>query len=113
MPFITQDNRKKVLAYKQRKDNSIPKDWQVGDWCYYFYVDMVKIWKEKRRWSTAHTIYKEMLIETSIMLSGLPFAKTTELSKDIITAYNLAWQVFFIKHVMIYENEKEQQNGEI
>lgn len=72
-----------------------------GDKCYAFYKDMVKKWKANPRWTTAHEIRRHMY-EVDRVLDG-----------DDMIAEDLAWQVFFIKYVLPYENKKEEQNGTI
>lgn len=90
MPFVTPDHR-------INPDHSIP-----GDLCYIHYKRMVEAWKAERRWTTAHKIYRKLL----------EHKRDTPLGDDI-AAHDLAWQVFFIKHVMVYEAEKEVENGTI
>ena len=89
MPFVTQDHRDKP-------DISIP-----GDRCYIFYKEMVDAWKANPRWTTANSIYMLMKYETG---------RATSSDR---AAYELAWQVFFIKYVMPYEDLKEKENGTI
>jgi|WetSurMetagenome_2_1015567.scaffolds.fasta_scaffold73242_3 hypothetical protein len=85
MPFVTQDHR-------DNPDISIP-----GDRCYQYYKQLVDAWKKEPRWTTAHQLYRWIRYET--------FADPA--------AAELAWQVFFIKYVMPYEDKKEQENGTI
>lgn len=89
MPFVTQEHR-------LSPDRSIP-----GDCCYLHYKRMVDTFRNERRWTTAHNLYKEML-------ESRPYK-----SLDESVAEELAWQVFFTKHVMAYENQKENENGTI
>ena len=91
MPFVTQDHR-------VAPDMSIP-----GDLCYCYYKVMVNRWKAEPRWTTAHTLFKEMLFTE--------MAKP--LSQDHICAMQLAWQVFFQIYVMDYEQKKRRENGDI
>lgn len=103
MPFI--EKSKRELVDKDVRFAEAP-----GDLCYYFYKQFVVAWKEERRWTTAHTLYKDKLI----LLPCLEELKGTKwTNKDIITALHLAWQVFFTKKVMKYEDEKETENGDI
>lgn len=110
MPFITPEDRKKMdkkyigeFCYF----DDIEKI-KVGDRCYYFYKDMVKKFKENKRWTTAHNIYKKMIKETKYNC-----IKELEYSTDTKRAYELAWQVFFQLYVMPYELEKKIENGDI
>lgn len=89
MPFVTQDHR-------DRPDMSLP-----GDRCYIYYRQMVESWKANPRWTTANSIYMLMKYETS-----------STIASDV-AAYELAWQVFFQKYVMPYEDLKEKENGTI
>ena len=97
MPFIKQE-RRKIIDQQGLKHL---KDIQVGDRCYVFYKEMVKRWKENPCWTTAHKIYQDSR------------AHPVWTSPDTDTAYDLAWQVFFIKYVIPYENQKEIENGTI
>lgn len=97
MPFVTQDHRKDP-------DMAIP-----GDICYTYYHEMVRQWKNEPRWTTAHKIYKEMT-------DSLRHAHVSENFRDgcdQCAGCQLAWQVFFIKYVMPYEDKKEAENGTI
>lgn len=97
MPFVTKDHR-------ERPDLEIP-----GDLCYVYYKRMVDDWKQNPRWTTANSIYMLMKIDISGQHSftGLPMTRMH------VAAYELAWQVFFQKYVMEYENLKEKENGTI
>lgn len=99
MPFITQERRKEIdevgLSSVHLLDGLTP-----GDRCYVFYKEMVGRWRENPRWTTAHKIYKEMV------LSGIT-------DVDDFAAQNLAWQCFFYFHVLKYEELKRNENGDI
>ena len=101
MPFITQDRRKIIDHYDNWQD-IIACGPQPGDLCYVHYKTMVDKWKANPRWTMAHEIYKE--VEDT-----QPYDRTN----DDWIAKSLAWQVFFIKYVMKYEDQKEQENGTI
>lgn len=88
MPFVTQEHREKP-------DVSIP-----GDLCYIHYKYLVTEWKKEPRWTTAHQLYKDYV------------CCATDNDNDAV-ACSLAWQVFFIKYVMPYEDKKEAENGTI
>ena len=105
MPFIKKIDREKMntlysvdFCYSDNLSNV-----SVGDKCYYFYKIMVGRFKDRRRWTTAHNIYKTMIVKI----------KEDEFSEDTKRAYELAWQVFFQLHVIPYELEKRAQNGDI
>lgn len=89
MPFVTQDHRDKP-------DLSLP-----GDRCYTIYKQMVDEWKKEPRWTTADKIYRHLL--------AYSYSSRVEWK----AAAELAWQVFFIKYVMPYEDLKEKENGTI
>ena len=89
MPFVDEEHRK-------NPDPTIP-----GDRCYLHYKRMVDAFKAERRWTTADRLYKEMIVQR-------PY-----LTLDEAVAEELAWQVFFLNYVMVYEREKESQNGTI
>lgn len=93
MPFVTEDHR-------ISPDVKIP-----GDLCYIHYRKMADRWKAEPRWTTAHNIYKEM--------RQTLHDETKIYTHDARAAYELAWQVFFIKYVMPYEDKKEAENGTI
>jgi hypothetical protein len=99
MPFIKPERRD--LAGQAK----LP-DTQVGDRCYFFYKQMVDMWKKDPRWTTAHAIYKLTLHQTHMTHVG-------NLACDDCVARSLAWQVFFQKYIMPYENTKEIENGTI
>lgn len=110
MPFITPEKRKKMDKIKTDEaieiiNNEVSElnDIQVGDKCYMFYKYMVKRWKEKSNWTTAHNIYQDMI--NHIDIDGY--------AEDTNCAYELAWQVFFQLYVMPYELEKKKLNGDI
>lgn len=103
MPFITPEKRKLV-------DSDVRLAEDKGDLCYYFYKKMIEAWKAERRWTTAHNLYKDMVLN----LDHLIILKETKYTRaDQITALHLAWQVFFALHVCDYENEKQFENGDI
>lgn len=100
MPFITPEKRALI-------DKDIKSADEPGDLCYYFYKQLVEAWKQERRWTTAHNLYKKLVFE-AIFPEGTRFERA-----DWMTALNLAWQVFFVLHVMAYEEEKMEANGDI
>jgi hypothetical protein len=93
MPFITQEDRERI-------DKNPWTAGKPGELCYVFYKEMVEKWRSNPRWTTAHEIYREMCEDHAN-------------SFDEGAAKELAWQVFFIKYVMPYEDEKEKLNGTI
>ncbi len=106
MPFVHQNHRDKI----RKEGPSACED--VGDICFVFYDQMVKVWKREPRWRTAHRIRRDFGSDdfyayVANELHG-KFART-----DVATAHELAWQVFFQNYVMPYEREKELENGTI
>ena len=94
MPFVTPERSK----YLNEGGTVV----EHGDRCYNFYAPMVEAWKLEPRWTTAHNIYKRMKQEKQWLYEF-----------DDEAAYELAWQVFFQLHVMPYELEKRNLNGDI
>lgn len=88
MPFVPQSNRKDM------EQGNPPKT--VGDMCYLEYRKLMDSWVKERRWTTAHNELKRIL--------G---------TNDEDAATILAYLVFFSLHVIPYEIEKRQENGEI
>ena len=110
MPFTTSDKRKKVDALTDAEVKEIlftykatEAGFDVGDKCYYFYKKMMIKWCAERRWTTNHDIYK-------IMRNSI---KQNFMDDDAKRAYELAYMVFFNKHVLKYEDEKCELNGDI
>lgn len=104
MPFIKKEQR--VLVDKDVRMAEVP-----GDITYILYTAMLAKWREERRWTTAHKIYKACVLDlwwAQELLKDTKFNKT-----DVVAALHLAWQVFFIKEVMPYELEKEAENGSL
>ena len=103
MPFVKPEIRASV-------DKDVRLTEAPGDLCYYFYKNLVTEWKDNPRWTTAHELYKDYIVNTDhfIELQGTKYTQ-----RDMITALHLAWQVFFIKYVMPYEDIKEKENGTI
>ncbi len=96
MPFITKYRRQIIDTYGIEDLAEI----QPGDRCYVHYKKMVEQWKAEPRWTTAHTIYKQV-------------ARTLYTSEDEEAAAALAWDVFFALHVLEYERKKREENGDI
>ena len=94
MPFIVQERRQPALE-------GTLTDIQPGDLCFVHYKYMVNEWKKSPRWTTAHSLYKDYVR-----------SRTTRIDDDQ-AACELAWQVFFIKYAMPYEDKKETENGTI
>lgn len=94
MPFITQERRKLIDG------NLLPKDkWDRGDHCYYYYRTMVNGWRANPRWSTADSIYQDVLLHNFTV--------------EDAAAIQLAFKVFFELYVMPYELKKRAENGDI
>ena len=109
MPFIVQKRRQKIA------DFGLSACVDFGDPCYVFYKYMVDEWKKEPRWTTAHKLYRDIVLDE---LSDVFLPRHNQLlarfdPMDIKAAADLAWQVFFQKYVMIYEDLKEKDNGTI
>lgn len=117
MPFTKSEDRKKIDELKSSSlymmlnthyldddaKYNVGVSFTPGDKCYYFYKQMIAEWKEERRWTTAHKIYEEMVNRIA----------NKNWTDDTKRAYELAWQVFFAREVMKYEEEKSIENGEV
>lgn len=97
MPFIVQSRRFTVDTQGLEALDEI----QPGDRCYVYYKPMVEAWRANPRWTTAHEIYRDMVL----------YAWAED--DDNVTAIELAWQVFFNLYVMPYELKKQKENGDI
>jgi hypothetical protein len=93
MPFITKERREAI-------DAGTLAAFEPGDRCYIHYKRLIQQWNENPRWTTAHRLYKERYV-------------LSDYSDDDDTACELAWQVFFQLHVMPYEIQKREENGEV
>lgn len=89
MPFIPQSNRKKISEGNPAES--------VGDLCYIEYKRLMEAWKKERRWQTAHDQFKRVF----------------KIEGDAYAARVLAYLVWFNEHVMLYEWEKQNENGDI
>ena len=94
MPFITQKERKQLDGCYSTAHLT------AGQRCYLFYRDMVKSWRDNPRWTTADKLYQKELMRDHANIED-------------ISASQLAWQVFFIQHVMPYEIHQLNKNGDI
>lgn len=93
MPFI-KNNRRLPLS-----EGAEPEE--AGEACFLHYRLMAKEWRINPRWNTAHNIYRKTQSGRAI------------LDPDDLAARDLAWQVFFQLHVMPYELQKREENGDI
>jgi len=103
MPFITSEARRMT-------DTLGPKE--VGDRCFLYYRKMLRAWRASPRWTTAHELYRDMVM----MAAECENPRLTILAAEKIddrAARELAWQVFFSLHVLPYELQKRTLNGEI
>ena len=103
MPFITKDKRELC-----DKDFRFAED--KGDMCYIIYKELLDEFKKEPRWKTIHNIYKTKLVDTFWLFK---YRESKFTRDDVLTALHLAWQVFFITHVMPYEEQKIEENGSI
>lgn len=104
MPFISQDKRKVVDADLRLAD-------EPGDLCYAIYMHLFTLFLAERRWKTVHRIYKHFVMDPAWAIETFKDTKWTR--PDIVTALHMAWQVFFVKEVMVYEEEMIEKNGDI
>lgn len=121
MPFVTQEIRALLKAIGPGLSDA------VGDLCCVIYTEMMRRWKESPRWTTAHYMKKEFVLEPKnskyrfLRTIGDELTTYGKLSNpaakfdynDIFTAASLAWDVFFIKYIWPYELQKIQENGDI
>ena len=98
MPFISQDRREMLASPK-----IAPLTLEPGDLCYIHYKEMLDNWRTNPRWTTAHAIFRDMVL----------YPKLKQASKDNDAARALAWQVFFNLHVLPYEIDKRARHGEV
>lgn len=107
MPFIAQNLRK--VIDKSGLAGLLDEGWSItpGDRCYVFYKEMVWRWKDNPRWTTAHEIYKKMRGESRLSYANNPDGFDDKIAEE------LAWQCFFYFHVLEYEKEKMEENGDI
>lgn len=130
MPFITKENREKMLRFLESGKLSFADERiEVGDWCFLCYREMWLTWKANPRWTTVHNLYKKMRADIAngevwFTIPGdvVPARRVSAWSSnpgyinnwdDLVIAYALAWQVFFASHVLKYEWEKREENGEV
>lgn len=102
MPFITGEARRMT-------DNIGPKE--VGDRCFLFYRKMLRTWRASPRWTTAHELYRDMVMIPQAYGNLIPIPIDQQL--DDQAARELAWQVFFSLHILPYEMQKRTLNGEV
>lgn len=96
MPFITTEERRKLDIDK------LPPE-TAGQRCYVFYKRFVDKWKREPKWATANKLFHGLMNDT-----GEDFIEEVDMSAAL-----LAWQVFFSLHVMPYELQKREENGDI
>jgi hypothetical protein len=103
MPFTTGEDRRITDAIGPQT---------VGDRCFLFYREMLRAWRKSPRWTTAHELYRDMVMLPGVAPDPLNRPDKVQEYKDDRTAVELAWQVFFQLHVMPYELQKRTLNGE-
>lgn len=89
MPFIDKQSRFNIATGVRLPETP-------GELCYMEYVRILKEWRESPRWKTVDRLFRE------VVPGG-----------DVDTAQRLAFMVFFVKHVMPYEEQKAKENGDI
>jgi len=95
VPFISHNERVELAEGKPAET--------VGQLCYLSYIKMVEAWNAAPRWTTAHAIYKDLLLHRD----------HTAMTLDQVVAADLAWQVFMFEYVYPYELKKKAENGSI
>ena len=93
MPFITKEDREEL---RERQPVT------PGERCYLIYQQLVTEWHKDPCWTTADSLYRRFVINC-----------TLSYIEEYKSAANLAWQVFFIKYVMPYEEKKLLENGDV
>ena len=119
MPFVVDQVRDEIAE----KGYQVAA--QVGDLCYIFYHEMLVRFIAKPRWTMAHMLKKEYVINPKmsehIREVGDELIKDGKLYgqnpiydyNDIFTAAALAYDVFFNFYVIPYERQKQEENGDI
>lgn len=101
MPFVDSTHR-------MFPDPTIP-----GDRCFMIYKRLIEIWEKEPRWTTADRLYGQIMAGDGWGALYQEHAERVPDQNDWKKAAQLAWQVFFIKKVMPYENDKCRLNGDI
>jgi len=104
MPFITSESRRMT-------DTIGPST--VGDRCFLHYREMLRAWRTSPRWTTAHELYRDMVMRPGLDMPDFLDKALDSDYKDDRAARELAWQVFFSLHVLPYEILKRTENGEV
>lgn len=110
MPFIKAERREEISHL------GLPACKDVGDITYVFYCRMVHLWKQEPRWTTAHKIYKDFVLNSDDNVFYWAVNDTLVQKFDLLdvkAGCDLAWAVFFQKFVMPYEDQKSADNGDI
>ena len=110
IPFITPIRREMIDDDQYYSISKTPEGIQPGDRCYFYYKKMIDRWRDNPRWTTAHEIYKDMIYNRNHINYG-EYAGEDEYDEQI--AYELAWDVFFQLHIIPYELQKRNENGDI
>lgn len=85
---------------------------EVGDRCFLHYRKMLRAWRASPRWTTAHDLYRDLILVPRLQDAVITDNYSQRLLDDVVAA-ELAWQVFFQLHVMSYELQKRTLNGEV
>lgn len=104
MPFIKSEKRPLL-------DKDVRLAEEFGDACYIAYTYLLAAWTLERRWKTAHTMYRDLVLDPLWFIDVMKDTKFTK--PDLVAALHLAWQVLFVKEIMRYEDEMEAKNGSI
>jgi len=93
MPFIIKEDREEL---KDRQPST------PGERCYLVYKQLVTEWHKEPRWTNADKLYRRFVLNYALSYM-----------EEYKSAANLAWQVFFVKYVMPYEEQKLLENGDV
>lgn len=109
MPFVPPLNRDKIHLQGPSACES------VGDLCFVFYEHIMKAWIHEPRWRTAHRLYDLFAdpIENEFFTAIYNQVETKFELKDVFKAAGLAYHVFFQLHIIPYEIQQREKNGDI
>jgi len=123
MPFIEKSQRERI---EKIGFGEIEK---VGDLCFVIYTEMMRRWNKSPCWTTIHFLKKEFVrdpagseflkkVESDLIITSKLENCTCDEKKrfdllDLYTAAELAFDVFFYRHAIPYEDKKCAKNGDI
>lgn len=108
MPFIKADRRPII-------DANFANIQQAGDLAYVFYKEYRRRWKAEPRWTTAHNIYTEFVLDPDMnqLVQDVHSRAICYGYSDILAGAQLAWQQFYLDVVSEYEAERRAENGDV